>query len=138
MAKNRVSTIFAEAQDFASGIFPFPSHKAEFCAEADKYNRIRGRVFGHTGHRKGVVCWAKEAESELSDREIRGIAFHEIGHIIGAKRGNLPGHGMVPVGEKTPQEAQDEADEIVRQVLGIPLYYNQRTIQEVAPIFTTK
>jgi len=138
MEKNRIFPLFRRAQDFASAIIPFPSQKAEFCATASAYHASAPRVFAHTGHRKGVVCWAKEANSELSDREILGISFHEIGHVIADQIGQLPGHNLVVRGEKTPQQTQDEADEIVRQILGIPLYYNRRTLQEVAPAFITK
>lgn len=130
---DRVKSIFAKAQDFAHAIIPFPSHQAKFCAEADRLNALRGRVFGHTSHSKGVVCWAKAAETELSDQEILGISFHEIGHIIAEEMGTLPGHNLDQSGDETPQATQDEADEIVRQILKVPLYYNKKTLQEVSP-----
>ncbi len=138
MEKNRIFPLFRQAQDFASAIIPFPSQKAKFCADADAYQASEPRVFAHTGHRKGVICWAKAGEKELSDREILGISLHEFGHVIAEQIGKLPGHTMEVVGEKTPKQTQDEADEIVRQILRVPLYYNQRTLQEVSPNFITK
>lgn len=135
MGKSRVKSIFQEALAFANERYPLPPLKAEFCPISDQDNALEGRVFGHTGHRKRVVCWAKRAEEELSDSELFGIAFHELGHIIGEQMGDLPGHNLVSKDGKTPQATQLEADEIARQILRVPLYYNERTIQSVAPEF---
>ena len=135
MAANRVQKLFREAYTFAKARYPLPPLKAEFCPISDRYNRLEGRVFGHTSHRKGVICWARAAETELSDAEVLGISFHEIGHVIAEQLGDLPGHNIIPKGEETPEATQVEADEIARKILRVPLYYNRRTIQEVAPGF---
>lgn len=133
MAANRVKRLFREAYTFAKARYPLPPLKAEFCPISDRLNLSDPRVFGHTSHRKGVICWARAAETELSDAEVLGITFHEIGHVIAEELRNLPGHNLVPKGDKTPEPTQREADEIVRQILRVPLFYNRRTIQEVAP-----
>ncbi len=135
MAESRVEKLFGEAFEYAKARYPLPPLKAKFCQISDLLNVSDPRVFGHTGCRKGVVCWARASEQQLSDAEILGISFHEIGHEIATQLGGLPGHNLKPKGNETPEPTQREADEIARQILRVPLYYNRRTIQEVAPGF---
>ncbi len=132
-SSSRVEKLFRKAQDFTLKSFPsLPPLSVKFCVLADRDHEKEWRVFAHMGHEPGVVCWAKAAEEELFDEEILGISFHELGHVIAEKIGGLPGHGMKSRGGSTPQPMQDEANEIVRQFLRIPVYYNKRSLEEVS------
>lgn len=102
------------------------------CPMADREHRKRWRQFMHSGHvdrqRRARVCVAAAAEDELTHRELLGMIAHEMGHIIGEALG-YPAHTRNP---RTPKAVQAEADWIARHVLGLPVRYNKRTIEELA------
>ncbi len=99
---------------------------------------LKWRQFAHTGHKPGVVCFAEDAEEELTDGEIRGISAHELGHVLADKMA-LPAHTQMSkesrVREKTPKKVQEEADGIARWIFGLPLYYNSRSLEELSERF---
>jgi hypothetical protein len=89
------------------------------------------RLFAHTGHRRDVVCWAKAAETELTDAEIDGIAAHEMGHIVSWEL-RLPHHDRCRFRGQVTQEVEDEANETAAK-MGMPVIYNARKLEEVTP-----
>lgn len=102
------------------------------CPQADREHRKQWRQFMHSGHldrlRRARVCVAAAAEAELTHKELLGMIAHEFGHIIGTALG-YPAHAKNP---PTPKAVQAEADMIARRVLGLPIRYNRRTIEELA------
>jgi hypothetical protein len=82
-------------------------------------------------HKDGKICFAQAAEEELTDEEMIGILAHEFGHVLAATL-KFPGHCR-----GVDREAEEEADWLVRNVFGLPLEYNERTLQQI-PISALK
>lgn len=135
----RVKSIFQSVLAHARKQYPIPGVTVGFCPTADRDHEKEWRVFAHTGHKEGKVCFAKAAEKDLTDGEIRGISAHEIGHIV-AQRIGLPGHLKMETtkGEGTPKKVQEEADGVAFHVFGLPLYYNSRNIEDLSARFIKK
>lgn len=114
-----------------------PPILVRFCPLADDDHARTWRHFAHSGHGKDMVCLARAAEHELTDREIAGIIAHELGHIF-AMRARLPAHMREPKKRylvTTPKLVQDEADDVAREVFGFEIRYNRRTLEELAPVW---
>jgi hypothetical protein len=104
--------------------------RAAWCSAADRLHAKEWRVFAHTGHKPGVVCWARAAERELTPAEIEGVGGHEFGHLVGEKT-KAPAHRRhMNASGRTPQSVQDEADAIAAQLFGCRIRYNKRRLQE--------
>lgn len=130
---SRIELLFSFVRRHAARRVPWLRRaKVRFCAEADKAHRRRWRLFAHTEEgRVYTVCFARAAETDLTDEEVIGMSAHELGHIVGLKE-RYPEHAKPHRGRETPKKVQDEADRIAREVLGFPgLRYNRRTLQEV-------
>jgi hypothetical protein len=106
--------------------------QARWCAEADKLHARKWRLFAHSNHIKGFVCWARAAEEEMTDRELLGMSAHELGHIVADKLG-MPAHVGSRFSRKpgTSQPVQHEADWVALEIFGLPIEYNSRTLQEL-------
>lgn len=128
----RVETLFGLVRAHAALKFPWIGCvKFAFCSTADRHHAQKWRQFAHTNHRVYTVCFAKAAESELTDEEILGLGAHELGHVVG-KRLRYPEHTRPQKGTRTPKRVQTEADNIAREVLGFSgLRYNNRSLQEL-------
>jgi hypothetical protein len=130
---HRVAAAFDYVVSRASRKLPWLSGvKLRYCRSADAEHRRKWRQFMHSNERRMTVCVARAAETELTDRELLGMAAHELGHIVGTElefpEHQRPNHRS----GKTPTAVQREADWIARNVLGFKIRYNKRTIQEVA------
>ena len=106
--------------------------RMRYCKDADASHRRRWRLFAHSGHVRGRVCFARAAAQELTPSEMVGMSAHELGHVVADKLG-LPAHvqSRYSRGKETPQSVQDEADWVARHLFGIPIRYNKRTLQEL-------
>lgn len=127
----RIDRLFGRLRAYAAARLPWLRDvRAEHCDECDESHAKKWRQFAHTAHRKDVVCFASDAEREMTDLEILGMGAHELGHIIGDRIG-LPRHRRHDGDGRTPLSVQDEADKAVLQLLGLVIKYNQRTLQEL-------
>lgn len=131
----RVKEAFDQIVGIASRRFPWISDaKLRYCPSAEKDHRESWRQFAHTNHRPRTVCFARAAETALTWAELRGMIAHELGHMIALELG-LPAHladEKDRAGDETPHAVQDEADYVARELLGIPVRYNRRTLQEIS------
>lgn len=103
--------------------------KLRYCKAADAEHAKSWRQFMHSNERPMTVCVAWDAGREMTDKELKGMIAHELGHLVGTELG-FPEHSKPRRGKKTPQAVQDEADWIARNVLGFKIRYNRRTLQE--------
>lgn len=127
----RVDRLFGRLRAYASARLPWLRDvQVRHCTECDRDHKKKWRQFAHAAHRPMVVCFARDAEREMTDLEILGMGAHEIGHIIGDKVG-LPRHRGSSGAGKTPLAVQDEADKAVLHMLGLVIKYNDRTLQEL-------
>lgn len=132
MGRSRVLQIFSQVRQVASVSFPWISKaKLRRCALASREHRRRWRQFAHADHYRMTVCYAAEAEDQLTDRELGGLSAHELGHLVGVEAG-FPAHKRARGKKGTPESVQKEANEISRRFFGLPIRYNRRTIQEIA------
>lgn len=131
----RVRAAFDQVLAQAAAVFPWLTKaRVQFCEIADRDHKKKWRQFAHSNHKKLMVCFAKAAERELTDTELRGMIAHELGHLV-ALALQLPAHMSEDTGprhHKTPKAVQDEADWVARELLGIQIRYNRRTLQDVA------
>ncbi len=131
----RVKEAFDQVVEIASRRFPWIfDAKLRYCSSADKDHRESWRQFAHTNHDPRTVCFTHAAETALTWAELRGIIAHELGHMIALELG-LPAHladEKDRASDETPQAVQDEADYVARKLLGIPVRYNRRTLQDVS------
>ncbi len=130
---SRVETLFRVARAYAARALPWIGKvPVRFCRKADSLHKLRWRLFAHTEKlRVYTVCFARDAERELTDEEILGMTAHELGHVVGMKL-KYPEHSKPQHSPETPQAVQDEADRIAREILGFRnLRYNRRTLQEL-------
>ncbi len=130
--RSRVETLFQVCKEHAMLRFPWiRAVQVDFCSLADRHHKQKWRQFAHTNHVVYTVCFARAAETELTDEEILGMVAHELGHIVGTRL-RYPEHSRPHKGKGTPKSVQDEADRIAREVLGFEgLRYNRRTVQEL-------
>lgn len=116
----RVRAAFDRVLSIGSGRFPdlIPSTVTLHvgCPEAERDHRKLWRQFAHANHHPNGICFARAAELELTDRELMGMMAHEFGHVIGDALGYS--------GEKA-------ADDVAREILGLSVKYNARTLQEL-------
>ena len=128
----RVEILFGLVRGHAALKFPWlGAVKVAFCPLADRHHAKKWRQFAHTNHRVYTVCFARAAETELTDEEILGMSAHELGHVVGTRL-RYPEHARPGGGRSTPKRIQDEADRIAREVLGFDgLRYNRRTLEEL-------
>ena len=106
----RVETLFGLVRAHAAMRVPWLSKvRVKFCPLADGYHKTKWRFFAHSGH-LGVytVCFARAAETELTDEETLGVAAHELGHVV-AIRDGWPEHATA-AGRSAKVES--EADRI--------------------------
>jgi len=123
----RIRETFWLLSDHALWMIPeLPSRRIQICKLADTDHKKTWRVFAHTLHEEGTICFAAAAEEELTQEELAGIMAHEFGHLIAAHL-KWPGHNP-----STPKWIQDKADQAVREILKLPLKYNNRKIQELS------
>lgn len=129
---SRTEVLFGLARAHAAVKFPWiGSVKFAFCPTADRSHRREWRQFAHTNHRVYTVCFAKAADSELTDEEIIGISAHEIGHIVGIRL-RYPEHMVRTNPSHWKEPAELEAQRIAIEVLGFEgLKINRRTLQEL-------
>jgi len=124
----RVERLFARARAHAARALPWLARaRMRYCRVADQDHARKWRLFAHSNERPYTACWARAADTELTDKEILGIAFHELGHIVGETLG-FPEHLKPIRGPGTPWRVQAEADWIAQQVLGARIRYNRRTL----------
>lgn len=127
--KNRVDGAFGLIRGQAAERVPWLSRvTVRRCRAADAEHAKKWRQFMHTLCRPMAVCVAAAAEREMTLPELLGMFAHEFGHIVGEKE-RYPEHSRNP---KTPQRVQDEANWIAKNILGIPIKYNRRTLQEIS------
>ena len=103
------------------------------CVDADAHQAKAWRQFAHALCRGPFnVCFARAAETELTDAQLIAISIHEAGHVI-AEELELPAHAASrdDDSEKTPEPVQAEADDIIFRITGLRIVYNGRTCQEV-------
>jgi hypothetical protein len=128
---DRVDRVFGRLRAYAVARLPWlRGIKIRHCRECDESHRKKWRQFAHAAHYPMTVCFAADAERELTDLELLGMGAHEIGHVIGDKIG-LPRHRGSSGAGKTPLAVQDEADKAVLHMLGLVIRYNERTLQEL-------
>lgn len=131
----RVKEAFEKIRSHSSTIFPWLGGMKlrKTCPDTDRDHRKKWRQFAHSNHYPMSICFARAAEKELTDTELLGMMAHEVGHLVAIDL-KLPAHmseERSPDTGKTPQAVQDEADWVVRNLLGIPIHYNARTLQEL-------
>jgi len=101
------------------------------CRECDRNQLREWRLFAHSGHERLRVCFAAAADRELTAAELCGMSAHELGHVVAEELGFPEHKKATPADGRTPFKVQAEADWIARQVLCLPVRYNDRTIQEL-------
>lgn len=127
---DRLNARFGAVLNQAIRTFPWLSRvRMVYCPEVDREHRKSWRQFSHAGHRKNVVCWARAASKELTDREIDGIAAHELGHIVGDEIG-APAHRASRQRGKGDEAAEREAN-LLALAMGFRVVYNARSLEEV-------
>jgi hypothetical protein len=131
----RVVWIFNLIRTHAAQAFPWiKSIRVRHCGVADRDHRREWRLFAHSGHFNFTTCFARAAELYLTDEELLGMSAHEISHLVADTLG-YPEHvrSRTLRTNGTPWRVQAEADWVARRVLGLPITYNARTIQELTP-----
>jgi len=130
---SRVSRAFLTIRKAAARKLPWLARtRLRHCAIADRDHKRKWRQFAHSNHYPMTVCFALDAERELTDAELRGLVGHELSHVVGETLG-FPEHKKKRrgTGSGTPVAIQAEADWLATRVLGFKLRYNARTIQEI-------
>jgi hypothetical protein len=128
---SRVETAFAAVKSQAVSRLPWLKRvRLCHCKAADAEHRRSWRQFMHSCHKDmWTICYARDAEFEMTPLELIGMTSHEFSHIIGEAL-RFPEHSKMQRGAKTPDAVQLEADWISRNVLGIKIKINRRTLQE--------
>ena len=129
---SRVEILFGLARAQASVRFPWISRfRVAFCELCDRRHRAKWRNFAHTNHRVYTICFARAAETELTDEEILGISAHELGHVVGTRL-RYPEHAIHTNPPHWKEPAELEANRIAVEVLGFDgLRINRRKVQEL-------
>lgn len=129
----RLNDAFLRVRSRAEAALPWLSRARLHigCPMSEKEHRKKWRQFAHACHHRMGICIAKDAEHELTDRELAGVFAHEFGHIVGDEL-EFPAHKRSRRSRsgKTPASVQREADEISRRFFGIRVKKNRRSIQE--------
>jgi len=127
----RIREHFAAVRAHAARSVPWLGRvRIRRCPVADRDHARVWRLFMHSNHHPLTVCHAAAASAELTDLEIQGMIGHELGHVVGEEAG-FPEHARPQRGAGTPPRVQAEADWIARKILGIPIGYNARTLEEL-------
>lgn len=127
---NRLEKRFGAVLQTAIRTFPWLSRvRMRLCPLCDREHAANWRQFSHACHRAGAVCWARAAETELTDSEIDGIAAHELGHIVADALG-LPAHRRTGQGYLDREGVEAEANDMAWR-MGLRIWYNDRTIEDV-------
>lgn len=131
----RLEQAFQAVRSLGSVPFPWISkvRLVVGCSVSEEEHLEKWRQFAHACHRPMAVCIARDADRELTDRELVGVFAHELGHVVGDEA-SFPAHHRHRGGKsgKTPQSVQDEADWISEKFFGIRIRKNRRKIQEAA------
>lgn len=128
---NRLEARFGAVLQKAIRTFPWLSRvRMRLCPGCDREHETLWRQFAHTGHARNGVCWARAAETELTDGEMDGIAAHELGHLV-AWELRLPEHYAIRHRGVVTQAVEDEANETAAK-MGFSVIYNARKLEELA------
>lgn len=126
---DRLNARFGAVLQKAIHTFPWLSRvRMRYCPQADWEHRKSWRQFSHACHRRDIVCWARASE-ELTDREIDGIAAHELGHIVGDEIG-APAHRALSPSPSRMKAVEREAN-LLALSMGFRIRYNARKLEEL-------
>ena len=110
------------------------------CIECDREHKRRWRQFCHTMHKEGIICCARDIE-DLEPRNIRGLMWHEFGHILSEEDLlNFPVFGLDVIPDRTvihfvmddsEVDAEVFADAVIERLFDRRIFYDEKKLQWV-------
>ena len=109
---NKVRKIFNEIKNEIYFENPTIFERQNFylhrCKDADKEHQENKRQYMHSLHFPDTICYAKATE-KLPAKYIKGLIWHEIGHILSDLKGK--------------KSTEKQANAIIKKIFGITIKY---------------